>query len=100
MNNFKDFYEFYLTEHKNKVNITLHYLGTSVSFGLIIYFVFTRQYLYVLPSFLLGYVFAWVGHFVFEKNKPAAFKHPIKSFLSDLKLWMSITKKILKLNKS
>jgi hypothetical protein len=23
------------------------------------------------------YPFAWTGHFFFEKNKPAAFKHPL-----------------------
>jgi len=95
MENFDSFYKFYLDEHKNKVNIALHYLGTTISLSLIIIFIIQAKYVLILPAFLLGYVFAWVGHFVFEKNKPAAFKYPVMSFLSDLKLWLTITKKFL-----
>lgn len=31
-----------------------------------------------------------MGHFFFEKNKPATFKHPLYSFLGDLKLWREV----------
>lgn len=98
MKNFDEFYTFYLTEHQNKTNIALHYTGTTISFSLIIYFIVKAQYLLIIPSFLLGYAFAWVGHFIFEKNKPAAFKYPVKSFLSDLRLWLTLTRKIFKRN--
>jgi hypothetical protein len=29
------------------------------------------------------YPFAWSGHFFFEKNKPAAFKDPVKAKIAD-----------------
>jgi hypothetical protein len=32
---------------------------------------------------VLGYGFAWVGHMVFEKNRPATFKYPLYSFIGD-----------------
>jgi hypothetical protein len=32
---------------------------------------------------LCGYGCAWIGHFVFEKNKPASFKRPLYSFIGD-----------------
>jgi len=39
-----------------------------------------------------GYTFSWVGHFFFEKNKPATFKHPVYSFRGDLTmLWEVLT---------
>ena len=30
---------------------------------------------------LAGYSFAWVGHFFFERNRPATFQHPFYSLL-------------------
>jgi hypothetical protein len=39
------------------------------------------NWLWAIP--LLGYGFAWVGHFFFEKNKPATFKYPLYSLLGD-----------------
>ncbi|BGP36942.1 hypothetical protein JCM10449v2_000846 [Rhodotorula kratochvilovae] len=44
----------------------------------------------LLGGFLQGYVWAWVGHFFFERNKPATFKHPFYSFLGDLTLWKEV----------
>jgi hypothetical protein len=39
---------------------------------------------------LSGYGFAWIGHFFFEHNKPATFKYPVYSLLSDFKLYFDI----------
>lgn len=97
MKNMDDFYQFYLEEHQNPWNIALHYLGTTASIILIIFFCTQQQFLLILPAFLLGYVFAWVGHFVFEKNKPAALKYPVKSFISDLRLWQSVNYKLIQI---
>ena len=37
-----------------------------------------------------GYACAWVGHFFFEKNKPATFKYPVQSFVSDFRMYADI----------
>jgi hypothetical protein len=44
-----------------------------------------------LPAALLcGYGFAWIGHFAFEKNRPATFKHPLWSFMGDWLMYAQI----------
>lgn len=39
---------------------------------------------------LIGYAFAWVGHFYFEMNKPATFIYPTYSLFGDFKMWYEI----------
>ncbi|KAI9022700.1 hypothetical protein DFJ74DRAFT_670489 [Hyaloraphidium curvatum] len=41
------------------------------------------------PVFV-GYFFAWVGHFGFEKNRPATFIYPTFSLMGDFKMWFGI----------
>jgi hypothetical protein len=50
----------------------------------------TGQWRYLLLALLCGYGFAWVGHFVFEKNKPASFKRPLYSFMGDWVMYAQI----------
>lgn len=87
-NSLKEFYPYYLTEHQNTVCRTLHFIGTSLLFVLIGFAVYLSNYslLWFLP--VIGYSFAWVGHFFFEKNKPATFQYPFYSLASDfLMFW-------------
>ena len=80
---FKEFYPFYLAEHSDPVCRGLHYVGSMLVIALLAYAVLTAQYslLWALP--VIGYGFAWVGHFFYEHNKPATFKYPFYSFASD-----------------
>lgn len=80
---FWSFYPYYLTEHSNTTCRTLHYIGTSLVILLVAYSIYVGKP--ILLSFipLAGYGFAWLGHFVFEKNKPATFQYPFYSLASD-----------------
>jgi hypothetical protein len=80
---FKEFYPFYLAEHSNPVCRGLHYVGSLLVLAVLGYALATSQYvlLWLLP--VIGYGFAWVGHFIFEHNKPATFKYPFYSLASD-----------------
>lgn len=92
------FYQFYLTEHQNKTSRLLHFMGTFLFFVMLMYILYTAQYslLWTLP--VIGYGFAWVGHFFFEKNKPATFKYPLWSLISDFKLFFEILSGKQKIN--
>ena len=80
---FKDFYPFYLNEHRNGVCRSLHFVGSSCVLTVIGFAIVTSSWKLLLLAPLAGYGFAWVGHFFFEKNKPATFKYPFYSFVAD-----------------
>ncbi|KAI9190042.1 hypothetical protein H9P43_001475 [Blastocladiella emersonii ATCC 22665] len=81
------FYKFYLAEHAHVVNRRLHLLGTTNAAGLIVAAILKRQPKLLALAIVQGYAMAWIGHFFFEKNKPATFKYPLWSFISDWKMW-------------
>ena len=80
---FSEFYPFYLKEHGDARCRALHYIGSSLVLALLGYVLATGSWmlLWLLP--VVGYGFAWVGHFVFEKNRPATFQYPLYSFIGD-----------------
>ena len=80
---FKKFYPYYLSEHKNKINKLLHVVGSLFALFFLPVIIFLREYRLIPLPLLFGYFFAWVGHFIFEKNKPATFKYPIYSLIGD-----------------
>lgn len=80
---FKEFYPFYLSEHSNVVCRSLHYIGSLLVLSLLAYAVVTQQYIFLWALPVVGYGFAWVGHFFYEHNRPATFKYPLYSFVSD-----------------
>jgi hypothetical protein len=82
-NSFKEFYPFYLSEHRSKVSRTLHYIGSLAVLSLLAYSLASQQIHLLLWLPLLGYGPAWIGHFFFEKNRPATFKYPLYSFMGD-----------------
>jgi hypothetical protein len=82
---FREFYPFYLGEHANRTSRRLHFIGTCGVLVLVPVAIAQRNPWWLLGALLCGYGFAWVGHFFFEKNRPATFRHPIYSFMGD---WM------------
>ena len=84
---FRDFYPFYLSEHANVISRRLHFAGTSIALVLVVLGLVTRDGWLFLAALLEGYLFAWIGHFFFEHNKPATLKYPGFSFLGDWRLW-------------
>ena len=83
---YSEFWDFYVREHSKPMTRILHFVGTSLGIILLIYFVSTGRW-YLFPVFFsIGYAFAWFAHFVVEKNKPASFKYPFWSFISDFKM--------------
>lgn len=86
----KEFYPFYLSEHTNTTSRVLHFVGTGlVVLAFLAGFLFHNWRFFLLMP-LVGYSFAWVGHFFFEKNKPATFQYPGYSLASDFILFYDL----------
>jgi hypothetical protein len=87
---FNEFYPFYLSEHADRTCRRLHFAGTSLVILVAATAVLSRRYglLWLLP--VVGYGFAWVGHFYFEKNRPATFKYPFYSLFGDFVMYKDI----------
>lgn len=80
---FREFYPFYLGEHRHPVSRRLHVIGTSASLVIAVFAVATGRWALVPAALVVGYGFAWLGHFAFEKNRPATFRHPLYSMRGD-----------------
>lgn len=81
------FYDFYLDEHQNMACRRLHFAGSSFGLLGLAKSIKTGSAKPLAKSIAAGYACAWVGHFFFEKNKPASFKFPLKSFASDFRMY-------------
>ncbi len=84
---FAEFYPFYLSQHANRGCRRLHFAGTSLGLLAILLALATLNFWWLLAGLVAGYAFAWVGHFFFEKNRPATFSHPLYSFMGDWAMW-------------
>jgi hypothetical protein len=87
---FSQFYPFYLSEHSNRTCRRLHFAGSTLSLLCLAMLVARGNPLWLLAGLLVGYGFAWIGHFAFEKNKPASFKRPVYSFMGDWVMYRDI----------
>ena len=80
---FAEFYPYYLGEHSNQTCRRLHFIGSTGVLALLATAMISGNPWWLLGMPLTGYGFAWVGHFFFEKNKPATFSYPLWSLLGD-----------------
>ncbi len=87
---FAEFYPFYLTEHNNRTCRRLHFLGSTLALACLAMLIVTGSWAWLLAGLLCGYGCAWIGHFVFEHNKPASFKRPLYSFMGDWVMYKDI----------
>lgn len=92
---FKSFYPYYLTEHADAKNRLLHFSGTLLLLVCLVAGIITGKWWLFIFIPVMGYGFAWTGHFFIEKNKPATFTYPLFSLASDFVMfWHIITGQI------
>lgn len=80
---FTEFYPFYLGEHSTRLCRRMHFIGSTLVLATLVYALFTGLWRVLLLAPVFGYGFAWLGHLLFEKNRPATFRHPIYSLMGD-----------------
>ncbi|MBA6224173.1 MULTISPECIES: DUF962 domain-containing protein [unclassified Colwellia] len=88
--NFKSFYPFYLSQHENITCRRLHFIGSSLIIITLAYVLINAAWILLWTLPFLGYGFAWLGHFFFEKNTPATFTYPWYSLLGDWVMYKDI----------
>lgn len=87
---YNKFYEFYLEEHRKLGTRIFHFTGILFVFAVIGFVIYTgkERFLWYIPIF--GYGFAWLSHAFIERNRPATFKYPLWSLISDFKLFFEL----------
>ncbi|MGB3268857.1 MAG: DUF962 domain-containing protein [Rhodanobacter sp.] len=80
---FAEFYPFYLGEHANRRCRRMHFIGSTLVLAALVLALATGQWRWLWLMPVAGYGFAWVGHYAFEKNRPATFRHPLYSLAGD-----------------
>lgn len=87
---FAEFWPFYVREHLDPTSRALHVTGSAlVLVALVLALTISAWWFLAMP--LIGYGFAWIGHYVFEKNRPATFTHPLWSLIGDWKMfWLTV----------
>lgn len=92
---FAEFYPYYLTQHANRMCRRAHFLGSSSAIAAIVQYLDSMNPWWILVAVVTGYGVAWIGHFMYEKNRPASFTQPLYSFRADWKMyWQMLTGKL------
>jgi len=84
---YRAFWPFYVLQHSRPGTRQLHFAGTSGALALIALAGALPQPWLLLAAPVCGYFFAWVGHFVVEKNRPATFTYPVFSLIGDFHMY-------------
>lgn len=90
---FDEFYEYYLSAHRNVTSLRLHFAGTTIFIMTAIFaniFFFKHAWMILAPVALVGYGMAWFGHYAFEKNKPATFGNPLWSAKAGVMMYIQM----------
>lgn len=86
-----EFWPFYVSQHLHPVNRRLHAYGTSLALVLGIAALMRSSRFVAVSAVVVPYAFAWAGHFFFEKNTPATFRHPLLSLRADFRMyWLTL----------
>ncbi|WP_049622120.1 DUF962 domain-containing protein [Frateuria defendens] len=94
---FREFYPYYLGEHRHPVCRRWHVVGSTLVLLVVAFALATGQWRALWLAPLAGYGCAWIGHFVYEKNRPATFSHPLYSLMGDWVMFWQVLRGKVKL---
>jgi hypothetical protein len=83
---YREFWPYYLSEHSRPATRAFHFAGTSGGTALLLLSLAAQNPWLVLVAVLAGYGPAWFAHFAVEKNRPATFRYPLWSLISDFRM--------------
>ncbi|MCA8969147.1 MAG: DUF962 domain-containing protein [Planctomycetes bacterium] len=89
---FAEFWPYYMDAHKNTYCRVLHYFGAIAATSVLVFALVSGRWWWLPAAPIIGYAFAWSGHYWAEKNHPATFEYPFYSLLAEFKMcWLGIT---------
>jgi hypothetical protein len=86
---YREFWPRYLDEHRRGATRTLHFAGSGLGLFLLAGAVASGDWRLAVAALVCGYAFAWIGHTLVERNRPATFTHPWWSFISDFRMLLT-----------
>jgi hypothetical protein len=92
INSYHEFWRYYLGEHRKPATRALHLFGTGLGLVMLALGLATLDWRLMVAALVVGYGFAWFGHAVVERNRPATFRYPLWSLVSDFRmffLWLA-----------
>lgn len=87
---FRDFYPAYLAEHSKPATRRLHFVGLLLALAALAAAAVTHDWRWLLAAPVVGYGLSWIGHFAFERNRPATFRHPLYSLAGDFAMFRDL----------
>jgi hypothetical protein len=84
---FEEFWPYYLRQHADPRTRALHFVGTTVAFWLIVGATLSGRPSLLFAAVPAAYVFAWAGHSLVERNRPATFGSPLWSLRGDIRMY-------------
>jgi hypothetical protein len=84
---FEEFWQHYLRHHARGGTRVLHLVGTGLGAVALIVGLVTISPMVALVGAGIGYLLAWTGHFLVERNRPTMASHPTWSFQCDVRMF-------------